>query len=255
MSETRTALFSARAEVYAKGRPGYAKEFYNFLLNDLAVAGKTGADIGSGTGILTEVLLTAGCKVYAVEPNAQMREKAETWFAGNPNFVSIAALGEQTGLPENSLDFITAASSFHWLDGDRFRDECLRIAKPEAPVIVVFNHRDCENELSKAQYAVCKKHCPAFTSLAHGWTEAQPGLNRFFGPEVHFLTFPYPLYYDKETFVGRSLSSSYSITEGEKGYADYCSGLEGIFDAFEKNGILTVPNDTMVCWGRMGRKE
>ena len=73
-----TIRFSERARDYAAYRPSYPKA----LITDLdALAGPLAslavADIGSGTGILTKLLLEADAWVSAVEPNAPMREEAE----------------------------------------------------------------------------------------------------------------------------------------------------------------------------------
>ena len=40
------------------------------------------ADIGAGTGLLTELFLTHGNRVFGVEPNHEMREAGERLLAG-----------------------------------------------------------------------------------------------------------------------------------------------------------------------------
>ena len=66
-----TERFSSRVENYIKYRPGYPTEIIGFLQEacDLTPQSVV-ADIGSGTGKLTEILLKNGNTVFGVEPNA-----------------------------------------------------------------------------------------------------------------------------------------------------------------------------------------
>ena len=71
-----TNRFDGKGEIYAKARPKYAAGLLYHLKNTLNIPeGSVFADIGSGTGIFTGQLLGCGYKVFAVEPNADMRKK------------------------------------------------------------------------------------------------------------------------------------------------------------------------------------
>ena len=66
--------FDGMGEIYAKARPKYAEGLFDYLENTIgAVSGSVFADVGSGTGIFTEQLLHRGYKVFAMEPNGDMR--------------------------------------------------------------------------------------------------------------------------------------------------------------------------------------
>src|SRR5687768_13189915 len=70
--------FSSRVENYAKYRPGYPAEVVSILKSKCGLTGEsTIADVGSGTGILSEVFLRNGNTVFAIEPNIPMRLFAE----------------------------------------------------------------------------------------------------------------------------------------------------------------------------------
>jgi 16S rRNA A1518/A1519 N6-dimethyltransferase RsmA/KsgA/DIM1 with predicted DNA glycosylase/AP lyase activity len=70
--------FSGKANDYAKYRPNYPEEFIEYLAADCGLyPGIDVADIGSGTGILTRQLLARAARVFAVEPNIEMRTMAE----------------------------------------------------------------------------------------------------------------------------------------------------------------------------------
>src|SRR5260370_3606227 len=83
-----TQRFSDRVENYAKFRPNYPDALIRFLLEQLPLPA-TIADIGSGTGILSDQLLRAGYAVFGVEPNEAMRREAERSLSGRPGVQSM----------------------------------------------------------------------------------------------------------------------------------------------------------------------
>ncbi|MCL2407110.1 MAG: hypothetical protein FWC95_04200 [Defluviitaleaceae bacterium] len=66
--------FTNRAEAYAEARPGYPNEVMDYI-RIIAPLNAVFADIGAGTGLLTTLIAQNGYKVFAVEPNADMREQ------------------------------------------------------------------------------------------------------------------------------------------------------------------------------------
>jgi ubiquinone/menaquinone biosynthesis C-methylase UbiE len=126
-----TQKFTGRAEAYKNARPNYAPALLGWLKEKYALgSGKVVADMGSGTGIFTQALLSTGATVYAVEPNSEMRTVAEDQFRSFPNFISVPRPAEATSLPEHTFDLITAAQAFHWFDSQRFNHEADRLLKP-----------------------------------------------------------------------------------------------------------------------------
>lgn len=88
MSLDPTRRFSGREE-YSEYRPRYPEDILRILrsamnLDEFDVL----ADIGSGTGILTELFLKNGNQVYGVEPNDDMRLMAERCLSEYPKFIS-----------------------------------------------------------------------------------------------------------------------------------------------------------------------
>src|SRR5271170_3464981 len=109
--------FSNRVGDYVRYRPGYPRAVLDLLRDECGLTPKSVvADIGSGTGILTQMLLENGNLVYGVEPNAEMRAAGEEFLAAHPKFRSVAASAEATKLPDASVDLIVAAQAFHWFD-------------------------------------------------------------------------------------------------------------------------------------------
>src|SRR6202795_3753555 len=75
MSKSPTARFSDRVENYVRYRPGYPPEVLDLLRAECGWRpSHIVRHIASGTGIFSRLLLENGNSVFAVEPNAAMRE-------------------------------------------------------------------------------------------------------------------------------------------------------------------------------------
>ncbi|HYN24061.1 MAG TPA: class I SAM-dependent methyltransferase, partial [Pyrinomonadaceae bacterium] len=134
--------FTTRVENYAKFRPTYPPSIIDLLRADCGLTeASVIADVGSGTGILSELFLKNGNTVYGVEPNAQMRTAAESLLSDYRRFNSIDGTAESTNLKSDSIDFVTAAQAFHWFEPKKTRAEFARILKPGGWVALIWNER------------------------------------------------------------------------------------------------------------------
>ncbi len=134
--------FSNRVENYRRFRPSYPDAVIDLIRETAGLReGSPAADLGSGTGILTRLLLDAGWEVFAVEPNAPMRAAAEEELGAEARFHSIDAPAEATGLPAGSVQAITCAQAFHWFDREAAQAEFARILKPEGWAFIIWNER------------------------------------------------------------------------------------------------------------------
>jgi len=112
-----TERFSKRSEGYLKYRAGYSPILLDFLKGKCRLTPECViADVGLGTGLLAELLLRNGNKVYGIEPNREMREAAERVLGSYPGFESLAAQAESTTLSSNSVDLVTVGRALHWFD-------------------------------------------------------------------------------------------------------------------------------------------
>ena len=126
-----TRRFSSRVEKYVRYRPGYPPDVVSLLERECGLTpGWVVADLGSGTGILSELFLANGNRVFGVEPNPEMREAGQRLLAGYPRFVSVGGRAEATTLPDASVDLVTAGQAFHWFDRPSARAEVARILNP-----------------------------------------------------------------------------------------------------------------------------
>lgn len=137
------ADFTELASDYARFRPGYAPQVSAAILSYAAhdAARMDAADVGAGTGIWTRVLAAAGFRsIIAIEPNDAMRQEGIVGSQG----LSIQwrkGSAEATGLPDESVDLVSMASSLHWADFDRACAEFHRILRPGGAFVAVWNPR------------------------------------------------------------------------------------------------------------------
>src|SRR6266403_4234785 len=142
MSKSPTARFSDRVENYVRYRPGYPPEVLDLLRAECGLRpSHSVADVASGTGAFTRLLLENGNQVFAVEPNAGMREAGSRLLQSFAQLTSVAGAAEDTTLPSASVDFVTAAQAAHWFDRSRSRAEFVRILKPGGWCVLVWNER------------------------------------------------------------------------------------------------------------------
>lgn len=243
-----TTRFDGKGEIYAKARPRYAAELFDYIKNTLLISeGSVFADIGAGTGIFSEHLLNNGYRVYAVEPNADMRKKAEEKLSEYKGFTSVDGADSNTTLPEQSVDCITTAQAFHWFDVDAFKNEAQRILKPNGKVFIVYNTRDELAECNKALADHHRKYCPEFQGFSKGMNDEK--CRAFFDGQCEVFRADNSQTYDRQGYINRVLSSSYSLREGDERYAEYLADINRLFDTFSNHGSLIVPIHTVAYIG------
>src|SRR3974377_2166569 len=134
--------FSNRVKDSALYRPSYPPALLDLMRTECGLRPEQSiADIGSGTGLLTKLLLENGNRVFGVEPNAEMRAAGEHFLQDYTNFSSVTGSAEATALPWQSVDFITAGQAFHWFNVRLAAKEFCRILKPSRWVVGVWEAR------------------------------------------------------------------------------------------------------------------
>jgi SAM-dependent methyltransferase len=251
-----TARFRERARAYARGRPGYPPELLDVLAQEVGLgAGDVVADVGSGTGILTRMLLARGCVVHAVEPNEEMRRAAEAALAGRPAFHSHAGRAEATGLPDACVAGVTAAQAFHWFEPQATRREWRRILRPGGWAALVWNERrEAGTPFLEAYEAFLRAWGTDYAEVRSAWDVAAV-LPAFFADgrwSERSLANAQEL--DRESLAGRVESSSYMPAAGHARHADMRRALEALFAAHARGGrggTVRIEYDTRVYLGRM----
>ena len=245
--------FTPRVDSYARYRPRYPQGAVDFLVATGALPPATAiADVGAGTGILTELLLRNGHTVYAVEPNAAMRAAAEGALGNLPGFHSVDGRAEATTLPVASVGLVTAAQAFHWFDPPAARAEFQRILTPGGRVALLWNDRAVEaTAFMRAYEQLVDTFGTDFRQVCHNTVVDDEALRRFFSPAgyvEHQLPNAQPL--DWEGLLGRATSTSYLPVPGAPGYDEMVAALRILFDRYATDGQVTMQYVTRVYVGR-----
>jgi ubiquinone/menaquinone biosynthesis C-methylase UbiE len=162
--------FTALAKNYVN-RTGYSMDVIDMLAKYTGVTGTNNrvADVGAGTGKLTENLAEYGISsLVAVEPNEAMRGEGiryterfgVEWREGS---------GEQTGLGDSSCQWLLMASSFHWVDPEKGLAEFSRVLQPGGYFTALWNPRDLvDSDIHKRIESCIYKIVPDIKRVSSG---------------------------------------------------------------------------------------
>jgi SAM-dependent methyltransferase len=253
MTNDPTARFSTRVADYVKYRPGYPPAVLRLLERECGLApDSVVADVGSGTGLLSELFLKNGNRVYGVEPNREMREAGERLLASYPDFVSVDGRAEATTLDDGSVDFVTAGQAFHWFDPPRARVEFSRILREGGWVVLVWNDRRTAGAPFLEEYErLLLEYGTDYKEVSVKYAE-ESMLAALYGPsEMRAKTFANQQVFDFDGLRGRLTSSSYAPQPGHPNFDPMMRELEALFRRHQRDGRVTVDYDTKVFYGQL----
>jgi ubiquinone/menaquinone biosynthesis C-methylase UbiE len=252
MIHNGTTRFSNRVEQYVKYRPRYPKEIIPFLEKNVGLNSSfIIADVGSGTGISSKLFLDNGNKVLAVEPNNEMRTKAEKLLNDYDSFISINGTAEHTKLSDESIDMIIAGQAFHWFDAAKTKIEFRRISKPHTHCVLIWNERLVTSGFEKEYEQLLFNYATDYKEVDHRNVSEQM-IAEFFAPNDFLLkAFPNQQIFNFEGIKGRLLSSSYVPDQTHENFPSMIAALQKIFDEYEVNNNVQFNYDTKVYIGKM----
>ena len=242
--------FSKRAGYYSRYRPSYPESLLRYLGQELSFSqASVVADVGSGTGMLSELLLKNGNRVFGVEPNEDMRRAAEATLAKYKNFRSIGGSAESTTLENGSVDFITAAQSFHWFNPEQTRAEFRRILRNGGWVVLIWNTRKTSTPFLQA-YDELVSWVSVNRRVRHEDVNDQ-ALRSFLG-DYRAVKLDNSQEADYEGLVGRLLSASYAPLRGEPLFDEMITKVSELFNQHQVDGVVTFEYVTEVYAGQLG---
>jgi len=132
----RAASFDRGAGAYAAARPSYPDDAVRWSVPSDA---HDVLDLAAGTGKLTERLVALGLHVIAVEPSDEMRAQLTALL---PDVEAYPGTAEHLDLPDASVDAVTVAQAWHWVDAPAASAEIARVLRPGGQLAAIWNIRD-----------------------------------------------------------------------------------------------------------------
>jgi SAM-dependent methyltransferase len=248
-----TLRFSSRVQSYVKYRPNYPLAVIDILTSDCGLSSSSlVADVGSGTGLLSQLFLANGNLVFGVEPNREMREAGEAFLKRYSQFTSIAGRAEATTLGNHSVDLVVVGQAFHWFDCRKARQEFARILKLGGWVVLIWNVR----RVSGTPFLEAYEQLLLAYAVDHAAVTDKHGdrgtVELFFGPgRFKTKTLQNVQQLNFEGLKGRLLSSSYIPEAGDPRYEAMLRALESIFHLHQVNGVVTLEYATTLYYGQL----
>jgi SAM-dependent methyltransferase len=250
-----TKRFSDRVSFYVRSRPKYPEALLRFFQTELGLSPTDAvADIGSGTGFLTELFVRNGNPTFAVEPNDEMRAAGENYLARFPNFHSINGTAEATTLPDSSMRFVVAGQAFHWFDPPAARKEFFRILIPGGVVALIWNERRLNSPfIQKYDELIERYRVERSTDRVRdlGGMESSKFKPFFATNDFESRTFDNPQILDREGLMDRLSSSSYMPLPSHPKHAQMLKAANELFDAYQEKNQVVIAHDTRVYFGKL----
>lgn len=241
--------FTALAKNYIN-RTGYSKDVVDMLAKYTGVAGTNEpvADVGAGTGKLTENLAEYGISsLVAVEPNDAMRREGiryterfgVQWSKGT---------GEETGLEDASYQWLLMASSFHWVDPVKGLAEFSRVLKPGGFFTALWNPRDLvDSEIHKKIEARIYEIAPEINRVSSGSSKYTTDIRETLVSTGHFKNVVFTEgYHEVEMSQERYMNAWRSVNDiqVQAGPERWEQILDAIAQEIESMSVIVVPYKT-----------
>lgn len=252
MTVDSTKRFTGLADIYAKARPTYPDEAIDYIFKRCELKENDElADVGCGTGISSELFARRGINVIGVEPNKDMRDKAEslkeTLQTGSLTLVDGTA--EHTTLPDSSVKAVLCAQAFHWFDAHKAISEFRRILKPEGWTVLIWNERDESDAFTRAYGDVFRKFTEIDKVEAGHGASGMPLLTCDEFTQAELTHFQNSQELERDSIILRAFSASYAPKES--GQANKMKEmLNTVFDRYQTDGRVELKYSVSVYSAR-----
>lgn len=249
---TSSSRFNGRANNYVNYRPSYPAGVIKTITSTCALEPEARvADIGSGTGIFSDLLVNAGLHVFGVEPNEQMRDAMESSLREQTRFHSVPGSAEATTLDDHSVDLITAAQAFHWFEFESTKSEFRRILKPNGKIALVWNQRDTRTQTQQNYESLLRNYVSNYENLVHTRIE-DASIDKFLdGSNIEKYSFANQQVLDFDGLLGRMKSSSYVPDSDPDKITQMTEDLKVLFEKNQRGGKIRFDYDTRLYIGAL----
>lgn len=227
--------FSRQSSLYAKYRPGYPAELFQFITGFVKNK-KLAWDCGTGNGQSAIQLANYFEKVIATDISLKQLEQAER--KENINYKMAAA--EESGIETGTVNLVTVAQAIHWFDFEKFYSEVKRLAAPDAYLSVwCYSLLKIEKNID----ALIKEY--HFNTLAAYWDEARKYVDNGYAG----ISFPF----EKIATPGFEIIQYWTL-EDLQGYLETWSAFQKYVSVNSSNPVLPLIDAIRSFW-KTGEKK
>ena len=235
-----------KALQYARYRLPYSTEACKFVIDTAKVSQGVVADVGAGTGLLTHHFVGNVGKVFAIEPEFEMRKISHDLIGERQYIEYIDGVAENTKLLDQSIDLIVAANAYHRFQPEDTIKEFKRILKPNG-MLAIFSYHDDYNFLRDTM-RVCniEQYNKRITATRHKepveyfYGASTP--SRFLFEQKHNETW--------DEYWGAVVSGMESPIVSEDWFVTFREAHKQRFNDIAINGQITVMYNTEVWLGQ-----
>jgi SAM-dependent methyltransferase len=247
-------VYSTKADKYAKYRWDYAPAAIETIAAITQISPQSiVADIGAGTGILTRHFVGKAGRIYAIEPNFELRQWLTKALGTSPTVSVRDGTAENTKLPHGAVDVITVAQAIHWFDPEPARQEMRRILKAGGWLILIRNYDTGQPEKAQAIGSLMTAEYGADFTVVNERPAGKP--NRFYFGHDDFreFTFPFAFRQSWAEFIGALTTASYMPDEDHPLFAKLETKARKIFAQYSHDGAWLVEGETELIIGQPAR--
>jgi ubiquinone/menaquinone biosynthesis C-methylase UbiE len=226
-------LFSGHAENYARARPRYPGELFEYVAS-LCTNRRVAWDVGTGSGQAALGLVEHFDRVIATDASDAQLSHA----TAHPRVEYRVALAEEADLPAATVDLVTIAQALHWIRFEDFYANVRRIARPGAMIAAW-----CYTlpRVSAEVDAVCDRFC--YGTVEEYWEAGRQWV------EDRYEKVPFP--FDEIKTPVFACRSQWTLTQ----YLDYVRSWSAVQKFMKATGVDPMPGigeEFAAAWGEGG---
>lgn len=250
--EENVRRFDGKVAEYARYRERYAPEILLPLLRDwcgLTPQWKV-ADIGAGTGLLSDVFVANGNHVFAVEPNAEMREMFARLHEDLSLIEIVDGTAENTSLEDRSVEIVAVGRAMHWFDTERAMEEFRRILKPGGWIaIIAFGRAQAGREENEAFEKVLRERATDNADSHAGYTVYRR-IEDYLASDFLRKEISGTMSLDWDELLGMTMSLSHAPRVEDEKYLPFERALREFFDHYATDRRVTLATRYWINVGR-----
>jgi SAM-dependent methyltransferase len=205
--------FGKTASDYGRHRAGFPEQFFKRVFTTRLIRpSQRLLDLGTGTGTVARGMALRGCTVTGLDPSVSMTEQARLLDReAGVGIDYVTAKAEDTGLPDQTFDVVTAGQCWHWFDRPRTAIEVRRLLAPGGLLMIAhFDWLPLKGSPVAATEALILRHNPQWNMSGgnglYPWWFAD--LEQAGYGDIESFTFDLAVLYTHEAWLGRIRASA-----------------------------------------------